>query len=398
MVSSKDVKVGVFVLAGLTAVGTVIFLIGDERGLFQSKTAYGTEFEDVGGLVRGSPVRMGGVNVGTVVGVDYGKDATDKNIHVRMSIASEDARRIRTDSIASVEGKGLLGDKMIVISVGSPNQASLPEGAEIPSKPAEDLSKMITRFSDISNQVQKVVTNLEHATDSLSDEKFQGDIRAAVASMAGILASVDKGDGYVGKLLHDPAESARISTLMANLEQTSAQLQQTTQSVNQILNRVSTGPGFAHEVVYGEDGAKTIAKFGNVADELTTTLKGVREGNGIARSVIYGDDSSQQVMSNLNQASTDFRQIMSDMRAGKGTLGALLVDPSVYEDVKLMLGNVERNKALRALVRYSIKRDEKSPGIEVHDPSPVKAAGEAQAATGSADSSIKAAKSEPSGE
>ena len=90
--------------------------------------------------------------------------------------------------------------------------------------------------------------------------------------------------------------------------------------------------------------------------------------------MIYGDDSSQAMMSNLNQASADFRQVVSDMRAGKGTLGALLVDPSVYEDLKLMLGNVERNRALRALVRYSIKRDEKSPALEVHDPDPAKAA------------------------
>jgi phospholipid/cholesterol/gamma-HCH transport system substrate-binding protein len=136
-----------------------------------------------------------------------------------------------------------------------------------------------------------------------------------------------------------------------------------------------------------------------VADELTTTLKGVHDGNGLAHSVIYGDDSSQQVMSNLNQASTDFRQIMSDMRAGKGTLGALLVDPSVYEDVKLMLGNVQRNQALRALVRYSIKRDEKSPSVEVRDPSPVKPPAEALGAgAGAGNSAVKVGKGDSSGE
>ena len=380
MVSSKDVKVGAFVLAGLAAVGAVIFLIGDERQIFRSKLNYSTEFEDVQGLRRGSPVRMGGVDIGTVVAVDYATEAKDKNIHVRMSISVEDARRIRKDSLATIEGKGLLGDKMIVLSVGTPGQPELPEGTVIPSQPAEDLSKLMTRFSNISGQVEKVVTNLEHATNSLSDEKFQGDIRNSTASLARILDTVDRGDGYVGRLLHDPAEAQRLSQLMVNLQQTSAELSRATQNVNQILGRVNSGPGFAHEVVYGEDGAKAIAKVGLVADELGTTLKGIREGNGLARSVIYGDDSSQAMMSNLNQASADFRAVVSDMRAGKGTLGALLVDPSVYEDLKLMLGNVERNRALRALVRYSIKRDEKSPAVEVHDStSPSKAAGDAAA-------------------
>jgi phospholipid/cholesterol/gamma-HCH transport system substrate-binding protein len=370
MVSSKDVKVGVFVLAGLSAVGAVIFLIGDERQLFSSKLKYSAEFEDVQGLRRGSPVRMGGVDIGTVTAVDYATEATDKEIHVRMSISFDDARRIRKDTIATIEGKGLLGDKMMVLTVGTPGQPALPEGAVIPSQAAEDLSKMMTRLGNISGQVERVVTNLERATNSLSDEKFQGDVRASTASLARILDAVDRGDGYVGKLLHDPAEAAHLSQLMANLEQTSVEATHAVQNVNQILARVNSGPGFAHEVLYGEDGAKAIARVGNVADELGTTLKGIREGNGLARSVIYGDDASQAMMSNLNQASSDFRQIVSDMRSGKGTLGALLVDPSVYEDLKLMLGNVERNRALRALVRFSIKRDERSPGVEVHDPNP----------------------------
>ena len=63
-------------------------------------------------------------------------------------------------------------------------------------------------------------------------------------------------------------------------------------------------------------------------------------------------------------------KIVADVKAGKGTLGALLVDPSVYEDLKMVLGNVERNKALRALVRYSIRRDGSQPSVEVRDPAP----------------------------
>jgi len=395
MVSSKDVKVGAFVLAGLTAIGAVIFLIGDERQIFRHKAPYSAEFEDVQGLRRGSPVRMGGVDIGTVVAVAYAQAANDKNIHVRMSISTDDARRIRKDSVASIEGKGLLGDKMIVITVGALGQPQLPEGTVIPSRAAEDMSKLIGRISNISGQVEKVVTNLERATSSLSDEKLQGDLRNSLASLARILDSVDRGDGYVGKLLHDPAEAARLSSLMSNLQQTSGELTHATRSVNQILSRVNSGPGFVHEVVYGEDGAKTLAKLGAVADEANSALKGIREGNGLAHSVIYGDDSSQAMMANLNQASADFRQVVADMRAGKGTLGALLVDPSVYEDLKLMLGNVERNRTLRALVRYSIKRDEKSPALEVHDSDPNKVPAEA---VGAGNSSVKVGKGEPSGQ
>jgi phospholipid/cholesterol/gamma-HCH transport system substrate-binding protein len=78
-------------------------------------------------------------------------------------------------------------------------------------------------------------------------------------------------------------------------------------------------------------------------------------------------------MGNLNAMSSDLRGIVADLKSGKGTLGALLVDPSVYEDVKLLLGNVQRNETLRALVRYSIKQGEQAPGVEVKDPGPAAA-------------------------
>jgi phospholipid/cholesterol/gamma-HCH transport system substrate-binding protein len=64
-------------------------------------------------------------------------------------------------------------------------------------------------------------------------------------------------------------------------------------------------------------------------------------------------------MGNVNAMSDDLRTIVANLKAGKGTIGALLVDPSVYEDIKSLVGNVERNNVLRALVRYSIKEDEK---------------------------------------
>ena len=75
-------------------------------------------------------------------------------------------------------------------------------------------------------------------------------------------------------------------------------------------------------------------------------------------SLIYGDSNSQHLMANVDAMSDDLRAIVSNMRSGKGTLGALLVDPSIYDDVKALIGNVDRNQVLRALVRYSIKQED----------------------------------------
>jgi phospholipid/cholesterol/gamma-HCH transport system substrate-binding protein len=371
MATSTEFKVGAFTLAGLSVVGLVVFMIGEERKLFESKLEYDAKFEEVQGLRRGSPVRMGGVDIGSVLEVGYGRAVEDKQIRVRMSVVKDESRRIRQDSVASIENKGLLGDKMIVITVGNLKLPQIPIGGEVPSKEGDDMTALLGKLGAITGQVEKVVNNLQRTTDSLADEKLQKDLKGSVESINGILKSVDGGDGYLGKLIKSPEESERLSHVLQNLDTATAELNRTTASVNSILARVQNGPGLAHEVLYGEESSKAVTQFGGAADELRLTLKGIREGNGAAHGLLFGgNDDSAQVMSNLNQMSGDLKQIVADVKSGKGTLGALLVDPSVYEDLKVVLGNVERNKALRALVRYSIRRDGSQPGVEVRDPAP----------------------------
>lgn len=350
-------------LAGLTVIGAVIFMIGDERRVFDTKANYYSVFPDVQGLRRGSPVRMGGVDIGTVADVSYGKDAKDARIYVQMSVVSSEARRIRQDSFATIEGKGLLGDKMVTITVGSINLPELPPGAQVQAKEADDMGALLTRVGTIAGQAERVMSNLERSTQALADQQLHDDLKNSLTSVSHILASVDKREGYVGKLFGDPAEAERLSHVVSNLERVSSELEQTLHGVNQIVARVQQGPGLAHEVIYGDQGSQVLSQFGGAAQEFGTTLKAVREGNGLARGLLFGGDNTNQLNEDLNQMGGDLRQIVADLKAGRGTLGALLVDPSVYEDLKLVLGNVERNKALRALVRYSIRKDEAAPKV-----------------------------------
>lgn len=367
MVRSREVKVGAFVLAGLCVMGLVIFLIGEERRAFAKKVTYYSVFQDVQGLRRGSPVRMGGVDIGSVADVAYGSDPKDSRIFVKMTIVESESQRIRTDSQTTIQGKGLLGDKMIVVSVGDPKKPRLPPDSEIPSARGDDIGEMLGKLNEISSKADRVVGNLERATAALADPKFGEDLKSGMSSLSHILGSLERGEGYAGKLLTDPKEATRISETIANLERVTGELHETTSSVNQVIARVQSGPGLAHEVVYGEEGEKTVAQFGQAAEELGQTLKGIREGDGLARGLLFGDGSAGRVNDDLGAMSTDLRAIVSDLRAGKGTLGALLIDPSVYEDLKLVLGNVQRNKALRALVRYSIRQDGSPPRVDDPD-------------------------------
>lgn len=373
MAVSREVKVGLFVFMGLVGAGSLIFMIGDNRSLFDAKVPYRVQFEDVQGVKSGSTVRMGGVDIGTVLKVQFPEDPGQALIDVKLNIVRREAPRIREGSRASIAAKGLLGDKMVTITPGDPAQPSIPAGGLVPSSPAEDFTQILSRVDSLTLSAKSVLGNLETATSTFADQNFQSDLKNGLSALSQILVSLDTGHGYAARLLHDEAEANRISGMIDHLEKTSVRVDQVLAGLDEVVDRVNSGPGLAHEIVYGPSGSKAIAQMGAAADELGKVLAGVREGNGLAHGLLFGNaggDSAigDKVAGDLSAMSTDLRAMVGDMRQGKGTLGALMVDPSVYEDLKMLLGNVQRNQALRALVRYSIAKDDGTPSVEVVDP------------------------------
>jgi phospholipid/cholesterol/gamma-HCH transport system substrate-binding protein len=374
MVTAREIKVGAFVLVGLVLAGAVIFMIGEERQLFQPKVAFRAVFDDVEGLKRGSTVRMGGIDIGDVERVTYSDNPNDLKLYVSLRIVTKQARRIRANSRARIDAKGLLGDKVITIMSGTPDQEVLQPGELIPTdKDPTDLQAALGRVGNISSKAEMIVENLAKVTGEFASSGVVSEVKTGLESLNNVLRAVDSGDGYVGKLIKDPAEAERIGRTISALERSAGELDKTLSAVSAVAERVDKGPGLVHEVIYGESSAKSVEQIGMAAEQLALMLRGVREGNGLARAALFGDDSSQHITKRIDHILGETEGILVDMRAGKGTLGALLVDPSVYEDLKVVLGNVERNKALRALVRYSIQNSSSERAVEVKDtPSPGK--------------------------
>jgi phospholipid/cholesterol/gamma-HCH transport system substrate-binding protein len=376
----REVVVGAFVLAGLSVTGVVIYTIGQERRVFDGKLEYSASFPDVQGLKPGAPVRLSGVDIGTVKSVDHGPNPKDDRLYVKMEIVRSEATRIREDSIARVVNKGLLGDKMLEVTPGTPGRSQLPPGATVQSEDPTDYANMMTQLGDVARKVDQVVTNLEKTTSTFAEDGTRKDMQDSLHSMTIILNGVATGKGYAGRLINDPAEADRISHTLSRLDGTVTKLNTALDGFNMAVDRVNKGPGFAHDVIYQDTLSKSVASIGNASEEVAVSMRGIREGNGLARGLLYGGPGQEKMGENLTAMSSDLRQIVANVKAGKGTVGALLVDPSIYEDMKAVLGNVQRNDVLRALVRYSIKQDEKKPSVTVSegaaqpDPSAPKAA------------------------
>jgi len=354
----SNAKVGAFLIAGFVVLTGIVFMIGDNRQAWAPKVNYVAPFKDVGGLKPGAPVELGGVDIGLVTGVAYGTETSDTRIYVKIKVVKKEAVRIRLATKASVAMKGLLGDKMIVLKVPDPAAPEMPAGGTLDVDEGIDF---VATFQDISDKVKATLSNVEAMTRPLGDPKFAKDIAGTAASLNEILGAMAHQDSAVHRLLMDPREAQQIDQTLTNINTATMRLATTLGAVEDVTEHVRGGPGIAHAVIYDGEMSKNAAA---TLDEIHQDLEAIRKGNGLAHAVVYGDDNTQRMLGNLNAMTADLRDIIATIKAGKGTIGGLLVDPTVYEDLKSAVGNVERNQVLRALVRYSIKEDESRP----HDP------------------------------
>ena len=140
-------RVGVLVVMALVFLSVGVFLIGNKDFLFSSTYRLNAEFQNVAGLNNGAEVRIGGIHQGTVKEIDLPSQPEGK-LTVVMNLKSETRNIIKKDSRASIKTEGLLGDKYVEISFGSPRAEPIADGGTIASEPQKDMSEQAQALAD----------------------------------------------------------------------------------------------------------------------------------------------------------------------------------------------------------------------------------------------------------
>lgn len=190
------IKLGLFLgLSGLIATYLAVVL-GNVS--FADTRDYHAIFTDVSGLKSGSPVRIAGVDVGSVDGVSiYHGDEVKVDFDVDKSIA------LGTATTATVRYKNLIGDRYLELSGGSDAASMLPDGATIPASrtsPALDLDTLLNGFKPLFTGLDPTQIN---AVSSEIIQVFQGEsgtvttLLSTVASLTSTLANRDQLIGSV---------------------------------------------------------------------------------------------------------------------------------------------------------------------------------------------------------
>ena len=368
--AATRLRVGIFVLVALVIGASAAFAIGAQENLFAPKTTYHAVFSDVGGLQKGNTVRVAGVNVGAVTEVIIAEGGT---IEVYFRVIDDATHLIRGQqgidlesadpkpSMAAIGSKGLLGDRLIEITVGPDEYPTWDPEQPIPVSVGGGIMALAERTL---TEAEGTARNLRQATDPFADQEFSNDLKETARNLAKASGMIASGDGTIGRLMHDAELGRDVKGAVKELRAAGKQVAALGKNLNEITEDIQTNEGTANALLYGTEGRDAIRNIRDTFGQLNTILTDVREGDGAVNQLIYGE-LGDSFMTNLQNASDDIAFLTKEAREGKGTVGALLTDPSVYEDIKRLVGDLERNDILRALVRYSIRRDEARDPIEV---------------------------------
>ncbi len=297
-----EFKVGVFASLGILLAMVVIFMLGGEHRFLERNYTIYSQFESISGLRVGAPVQLAGLKIGYVNDIRLPKDLNEKLMTVILKIRKEFQDRIREDSTATIETQGLLGDKFIYVTMGSEDEPIIPDKGAIEAKVTTSIFSLSDKAGEILDNIGEASESIKNALGSFSDKSGGGDIKASLKSIKSILAEVEKGKGFVHAIIYDPKGAQIVSSVADTMD-----------SVKDIV-------ATADEESQGQLGG---------------------------------------LISNMRQASGDLKTILATVRRGEGTVGRLINDPTLYNEVQAILGRANRSKLMRAVIRSTVNKSDR---------------------------------------
>jgi phospholipid/cholesterol/gamma-HCH transport system substrate-binding protein len=333
--------VGAFFIASLVALGVAVLSLTSESGLFASQYRIYAKFENVQGLLPGAPVWMAGKEVGRVEAVEFTEFGSNQPILVSMRINRTIQNRVRTDSVATIGTIGVLGDSYIEIRPGSFEGGVLIDGEEITALSPTNLYAVLAQGNEALGNVSELARSLNRVVNDVREEGVIAKGATAVSAMSNIILEIETGDGLLHSVIYDDSSGEGVNSIEASLA-----------SLEDILAEVQTGSGILNSLIYGDGRDSQQAGINEALAALADIFEEIKNGEGLLHSMIY-DAESGRISEDAVAAMTRLNVILEKIENGDGTLGLLISDPSLYEDMTLLLGGAKRSALLRTLVRMA---------------------------------------------
>lgn len=253
--SNLELKVGAFVIVGVILLTGFVFSVGGASFMKEGKTVK-VVFEFANGLKKNAPVRIAGVDKGIVKEIDLFFDFKDRKTKADISLLVDSKTKIPSDSVVMINQLGLMGEKYVEIIPGVDTELFYEEGEVIVGKDPVPQELLAERVMEVANKLEESILGVNKV---IGDGERMESIGATIDNLDDMttkldqmMASLQKGEGTIGKLLND-------DKLYYNLEGLTADL-------SDILHNLKEGRGTIGKLMYDD-------RIYNNLQELSTDLK-----------------------------------------------------------------------------------------------------------------------------
>jgi len=283
----REAWVGFFVVTGILATLVLLGVMTD-AALFRGRYIVTTNVPNAGGIRKGDPVQMRGVNIGRIIGFGINRE----NVDLRLEIEGEYA--IAKDSRVELRSSGLLGGMVAEVVPGSSaERARWGDRLQGTVGPG-----VFDKVDELAGQADKVAVKLQTI---LTDETVQ-DIKGTASHAR---TSLDE----LQQILKEQRSTLR--ELTASLQRTSAS-----------LDKATSGPELERTVKRMDElSAKldtTLGTLDRSSNSLESILARMDRGEGTLGKLSKDDalyDSAVEATQNLNKATAEMQRLMTDLQA-----------------------------------------------------------------------------------
>ncbi|HEY3346872.1 MAG TPA: MlaD family protein [Nitrospirota bacterium] len=325
-ISWSELKVGIVLITALLMLGIGILELGASSEFFRKKYNLYVHVDNTFGIKLGSVVRLSGLEVGNVSDIRFPKDFGDKKIILKLNIDADYMDRIRQDSSVTIRTLGLLGDKYLDISMGSPKFPALADGDDIRDVRDSQLNAVISGASSgieglnvVMGQLKDILGEVSEGNGTagmlLRDEELYDRLKESAASIQAVTNDIKTGKGSAGRFVQDPA-------LFDNLVDVSAK-------ARVLVDKLNNG---------------SIAKFSQdreFYDNLLEVSRSMKEvsasASGLIGNLQSGSiakiSSDKALYERMDRVSLRMDAVFEKLDKGQGSAGKMLMDEGLYNNM-----------------------------------------------------------------
>jgi phospholipid/cholesterol/gamma-HCH transport system substrate-binding protein len=306
----EQLKVGGMILLALAILTVAVVKLGEAANLFSKRYRLVVLLPSANGLRVGGTVTVAGQLAGTVASIDFlPPDAdTTRNLRVIVEVDQSLQQQVREDSRARLRTLGLLGDKIVDISPGTPRYAVLPPNDTLQVEPALDYEAVLIQASGAVNDMIQLTRDLKGITGGmargegtvgqlLTNRSLYDELNGTLARTNALVTRLQAPNGSFAKLLDDPALYQNLNGMIGSVDSLVRQMR----SENGTLGKLLTDDTLYTHLVAITAGADSL-------------VKQVARGNGFAAKLI----NDQQLYEQLTKTITDLNAILADVRQNPG--------------------------------------------------------------------------------